>query len=60
MGILIARGRDGRQYPYTFIGIIEKARPAGNYSAWKNARGDIIRDVSGIAYNHMRQMHDLV
>lgn len=60
MGILIARGRDGRQYPYTFIGIIEKARSAGNYSAWKNARGNVIRDVSSIVYDHMRRMHDLV
>lgn len=60
MGILVARGRDGRQYPYTFIGIIEKARPAGNYSAWKNTRGNVIREVSSITYGHLRQMHDLV
>ena len=60
MGILVAQGRDGRRYPYTFIGIIEKARPASNYMAWKNTRGNVIREVSSIVYNHMRQMHDLV
>lgn len=60
MGILVAQGRDGRSYPYTFIGIIEKARPAQNYSAWKDARGDIIRDVSSMTYNYLRQIHNLV
>ena len=60
MGILVARGRDGRNYPYTFIGIIEKARPARNYGAWQAARGDVIRDVSSMVYAHLRQVHDLV
>lgn len=60
MGILVARGRDGRSYPYTFIGIIEKARSAGDYGAWKDARGDVIREMSGMTYRHLRQIHDLV
>ena len=60
MGILVARGRNGRSYPYTFIGIIEKSRPAGNYAAWKDSRGDVIRNVSSMVYRHMRQMYDLV
>ncbi len=60
MGILIARGRDGRSYPYTFIGIIEKARPTRNYWAWQAARGDVIREVSSQVYGHLRQMYDLV
>jgi beta-lactamase class A len=60
MGILVARGRDGRSYPYTFIGIIEKARPTRNYGAWQAARGDVIREVSSMAYAHLRQMYDLV
>ena len=60
MGILIARGRDGRSYPYTFIGIIEKARPTRSYGAWQKARGDVIREVSNIVYGHLRQMYDLV
>ncbi len=60
MGILVARGHDGRSYPYTFIGIIEKSRSASDYGSWKDARGDVIRTVSGIAYRHLRQLHDLV
>jgi beta-lactamase class A len=60
MGILVARGRDGRRYPYTFIGVIEKARPARNYMAWQAARGNVIREVSNIVYGHLRQMYDLV
>ncbi len=60
MGILVARGRDGRRYPYTFIGIIEKARPTRNYALWKNIRGDVIREVSNLTYNHLREMYDLV
>lgn len=60
MGILVAQGRDGRSYPYTFIGIIEKAQPAQNYLAWKDARGDIIREVSSMTYSHLRQIHNLV
>jgi beta-lactamase class A len=59
MGILVARGHDGRNYPYTFIGIIEKARPTRNYAAWQTARGNVIRDVSSIVYSHLRQLYDL-
>lgn len=60
MGILVARGRNGRYYPYTFIGIIEKARPTSRYMTWKNIRGNVIREVSNITYNHMRRLYDLV
>lgn len=60
MGILVAQGRDGRRYPYTFIGIIEKARPTTNYGLWRSIRGDVIREVSNITYNHLRRMYDLV
>jgi beta-lactamase class A len=60
MGILVAQGRNGLRYPYTFIGIIEKAQPAGNYLAWKEARGDVIRELSSMAYRHLQRLHDLV
>lgn len=60
MGILIAQGRNGYRYPYTFVGIIEKARPAGNYGIWTQARGDVIREVSSLAYAHLQRMHNLV
>ncbi|HCB14636.1 MAG TPA: serine hydrolase [Gammaproteobacteria bacterium] len=60
MGILIAQGRNGYRYPYTFVGIIEKSRSAGNYKAWKDDRGDVIREVSSLAYAHLQRMHNLV
>jgi beta-lactamase class A len=60
IGILIAQGRGGRRYPYTFVGIIEKSRRAGNFTAWKDDRGEVIREVSGIAYGHLQRPHDLV
>ena len=60
MGILVAQGRNGGRYPYTFIGIIEKSQPTKNYRVWKDNRGDVIREVSSIAYQYLRQMHNLV
>lgn len=60
MGILVAQGRDGRSYPYTFIGIIEKARPAQNYLAWQQARGDVIRDISGMVYEQLKPIYHLM
>ena len=60
MGILIAQGRDGRRYPYTFVGIIERAAPAPNYLAWQKGRGDVIREVSNLAYQYLQQLHNLV
>lgn len=60
MGILIAQGRNGRRYPYTFVGIIERATPAPNYLAWQKKRGDVIREVSNLAYQHLQQIHNLV
>lgn len=60
MGIVVARGNDGRHYPYTFIGIIEKARSTTNYGLWSSVRGNVIRGVSNITYNHLRRMYGLV
>ena len=60
MGILVAKGRDGRRYPYTFIGIIEKSTSASHYTSWKNSRGNVIREVSSLVYTHMQRMHNLV
>jgi beta-lactamase class A len=60
IGILIAQGQNGRRYPYTFVGIIEKSQRAGNFTAWKDDRGDVIRKVSGITYNHLQRLYNLV
>ena len=60
MGIVVAQGSDGKEYPYTMIGIIEKrARPAG-YGPWIRARGNVIREVSDLVYAELRQVHPLV
>ena len=60
MGILEARGRDGRRYPYTFIAIIQKSRRARNYALWINSRGNVIRKVSDMVYLDLKRRHNLV
>ena len=59
MGILNVRGADGKWYPYTLIGIIEKEQNATNYTHWIRSRGDIIRNVSSIVYQGIAQNHDI-
>jgi hypothetical protein len=59
MGILNVKGADGRWYPYTLVGIIEKGRSAPDYTSWIRSRGDIIRNVSSIVirYPEHRYFH---
>ncbi|MDX1497958.1 MAG: serine hydrolase [Salinisphaeraceae bacterium] len=57
MGILVVRGRDGKRYPYTIIGVIEKNRRARNYSSWIRSRGNVIREVSNIVYDGITRHH---
>jgi beta-lactamase class A len=57
MGILNIEGPDGKRYPYTIIGIIEKERPASNYTSWIRSRGDVIRNVSNIVYKGITRHH---
>ena len=59
MGILSVKGKDGKRYAYTLIGIIEKQERASNYSAWIRSRSDVIRNVSSIVYKGIAQHHDL-
>lgn len=59
MGILIVESQDGKRYPYTLIGIIEKRVAAKNYTAWIRSRSDVIRNVSNIVYKGIAQQHDL-
>lgn len=60
MGIIEARGRNGRQYPYTFVGIIERPVSAKNYGAWITKRANVIRTVSGAVYEMMKERYPLV
>ena len=50
VGILTVKGPDGKRYPYTMIGIIEKEQRARDYTTWIRSRGAVIRNVSGIIY----------
>ncbi len=59
MGIIIVKDKDGRRYPYTLIGVIEKRGRARNYAAWIRARADVIRSVSNIVYRGITQRHNL-
>lgn len=60
MGILVARGRDGRTYPYLVVGIIESGkRNTSSYSTWISRRADVIREVSNLVYLDMKQRHPL-
>jgi len=59
MGILSVKGADGKWYPYTVIGIIEKEQNATDYTSWIRSRGDIIRNVSGMVYQTIAENHDI-
>ncbi|MGD2082045.1 MAG: serine hydrolase [Chromatiales bacterium] len=58
MGILSVAGKDGRRYPYTLIGVIEKPSGADNYTAWIRSRSEVIREVSGIVYQGILAYHE--
>lgn len=60
MGILVARGSDGRTYPYLLIGIIEsRTRNSSSYGSWISRRADVIREVSNLTYLSMKQRYPL-
>ncbi len=60
MGILNARRRDGKRQPYAIAVIIEKDNRAGNYFRWIKRRGDVIRSISNLVYQEMRNRYNLV
>ena len=59
MGILVARGRNGRSYPYVVIGIIESGKRNVSYGPWIASRGNVIREVSNRTYLSMKKRHPL-
>jgi beta-lactamase class A len=59
MGILVARGPDGRSYPYILVGVIEKNGAARHYMSWIHRRGDLIRQVSNMAYKAIAARYGL-
>ena len=58
VGILTVKGPDGKRYPYTMIGIIEKEKRARDYTTWIRSRGAVIRNVSGIIYRGIVKRFD--
>jgi beta-lactamase class A len=59
MGILVAKGSNGRSYPYVLIGIIESSVRNKSYGSWISKRGDVIRGVSNLAYGEMKRRYPL-
>lgn len=59
MGILVAQGKDGRNYPYILVGVIEKGGAARHYMRWIHRRGDLIRQVSSMAYKAIAARYGL-
>ena len=57
MGILVVKGKRGKRYAYTLVGIIEKQSAAGHYGRWIRSRGDVIRMVSNIVYRGIKRYH---
>lgn len=59
MGIVLAHDKGGRIYPYTFIGMIEREQPAQRYPLWIRRRGNVLRKISSIAYEHIKRTYRL-
>ncbi len=59
MGIVVAKDKKGNEYPYTFIGMVERDRRAGSYTRWIRSRSNILREISAITYDHMDSIYRL-
>ncbi|MFH1723930.1 MAG: serine hydrolase [Elusimicrobiota bacterium] len=57
MGILVTRGPRGGRHAYTLVGVIQKDRPARNYTRWIRSRGDVIREISNVVSRGMRRRY---
>lgn len=59
MGILVIKDDQGKRFPYTLVGVIEKRNRARNYTRWIRSRGNVIRSVSNIVYDGISQYHKI-
>lgn len=59
MGILVAKGRNRKAFPYALIAIIERRNRAKSLGSWTSGRGDVIREVSNIVYRYQKRVHNL-
>jgi beta-lactamase class A len=60
MGVIEIPDQRGRNHAYTVVGIIERPSRAENYGAWIRSRGDVIRRVSNLVYQDMKNNYRLV
>lgn len=58
-GILVARDDAGGTSPYVLVGIIEKSRKHPRLYEFARTRGDVIRAVSGLVYDDLREERGL-
>ena len=59
MGIVLVKDAAGTEYPYTFIGIIEKKQRATNYTRWIRSRSKVIGEVSDIVYSRIAEQYGI-
>lgn len=59
MGILVPKTKNGGQYPYVIVGIIERRSRPSNYGQWMHSRSRVIREVSTLVYEEMKREHQL-
>ena len=59
MGILVIKDDQGKRFPYTLVGVIEKRNRARNNTRWIRSRGNVIRSVSNIVYDGISQYHKI-
>lgn len=57
MAVLAPLDKEGNRHYYTVIGIIEKEKKTNSYGHWEHSRGNIIREVSGMAYDFLTQKY---
>ena len=60
MGILVTKTRNGGDYPYAIVGIIERRSKASDYGQWMASRGRVIREVSTLVYEGLKKDHQLL
>ena len=59
MGIVVAKDRNGNEFPYTFIGMIDRSRRSGSYTRWIRTRSNVLREISALTYDHIKTMYKL-
>lgn len=59
MGILLAKGENGKTYPYILVGIIERKTRTKAYGSWISGRANVIRGVSNLTYQAMARKHHI-